>query len=321
MFKGSLGCGNKVRSLTGPEAEGKVNCTKLQYGLTMVETRKNESSIQGSETLFEGEGCYDNLFQHRIIDEDNVWGFNYNQLFFTEQSRKILDTMLPKTQTKCSSANWNFCRYEPKQIDNDLEIKIEEIELSKIKDLEICRIPFSTLVTDRSIFTKRLNTLIFPCTVEKQVTCCHAMIEINNNIDEEITVDFDEKHILEVKEQRYEEMKTGSDQIVSQWHNVSNMGSHKFEQYDQFSRYQIRSEKVSKTNVPTDEILPQHLPRPPGEILPHHLPRPPEDILPQHQPRPPEDILLEELPRPPEQISLKFLEQACNSKLRYFGFW
>ena len=93
-----MNCGNQMGLSESLETKGKVNCKKLQYGLTMVETRENESSIQASETLFEGEGCYDNLFQHRIIDEDNVWGFNYNQLFFTEQSRKVLDTMLPKTK-------------------------------------------------------------------------------------------------------------------------------------------------------------------------------------------------------------------------------
>ena len=101
----------------------------------MVETKENESSIQGSKTLFKGEGCCDNLFQHKIIDKDNVWGFNYNQLFFTEQSRMILDAMLPKTQTKCSIATWNFCRYEPKQIDTGLETNIE---ICKMKDIEIC---------------------------------------------------------------------------------------------------------------------------------------------------------------------------------------
>ena len=74
----------------------------------MVETKENESSIQGSKTLFEGEGCYDNLFQHRIIDEDNVWGFNYNQLFCTGQSRKVLDTLRQNTQVQLgTSADMN----------------------------------------------------------------------------------------------------------------------------------------------------------------------------------------------------------------------
>ena len=237
-FDWSLECGNQVRSLTGLEAEGKVNCTKLEYGLTMVETKENESSIQGSETPFEGEGCYDNLFQYRIVDEANVWGFNYNQLFFTEQSRKVLDTMLPKMQTKCSSATWNFCRYEPKLIDTDLETKIEEIEVGKTKDIEICRIPFSTLVTDRSIFTERLNALVFPCNVEKQVTCYHTMIDVNNNMHGETTIDFDRKdYLLKAIVQNYHAIQTNSDkrfnqsQVLYQSKNVSCIATYKYEEH------------------------------------------------------------------------------------------
>ena len=83
-----------------------------------------------------------------------------------------------------------------------------------------------------------------------------------------------------------------------QSNNVSNIASQKFEQHSCFSRdQQVRSEKVSKTNIP------------------------PEEILPQHQPRPPEEILLQPQPRPPDSISLKYLEQPCNSKYRHFGFW
>ena len=142
------------------------------------------------------------------------------------------------------------------------------------------------------------------------------MIEINDNLDEEIAVEFDEKYYLsKVNEQSYETIQRSLDQNVSQVavqyqsNSVSIMGRQKYEYHKELSGNQwVKSEKVLNTNVPAKEILP------------HHLPRPPEKILPQHQPRPPEDILPEELPTNPEQISLKFLEQACNRMHKHFGF-
>ena len=120
---------------------------------------------------------------------------------------------------------------------------------------------------------------------------------------------------MKVIEQSYEAMQLSSDQNIFQPQvqykssSMGNMGTHTFEKYKQFSRNQkIKSEKISKTDFPAEEILLQHQPRPP-EILSQHQPRPPEEILPQHQ------------PRPPEPISLKLLEQLCNSKHKYFGFW
>ena len=53
-----------------------------------------------------------------------------------------------------------------------------ENEVGKIKDLEICQIPFSTLIKPKSIFTKRLNTLSFPCNVENQIACSCVVTEI-----------------------------------------------------------------------------------------------------------------------------------------------
>ena len=86
-----------------------------------------------------------------------------------------------------------------------------------MKDLEICSIPFSTLITQKSIFTKRLNTLVSPCNVEKQVTCCHIIIDTNDNKYEETTIDFEERyHFLQVIEQSYEAMQLSSEQNVFQ---------------------------------------------------------------------------------------------------------
>ena len=62
----------------------------------MVETRENKSLIQDCRIV--GGEDYCKNFQHGIISDDNVWAFDYNQFFFTEQSRKVLDTMHPKTQ-------------------------------------------------------------------------------------------------------------------------------------------------------------------------------------------------------------------------------
>ena len=135
---------------------------------------------------------------------------------------------------------------------------------------------------------------MFPCNVKKQVACSHAMIQINNNIDEETTVTFDEKYyVLKVKEQKHEAMKAGSKQIVSQLQhqcdNVSNMGIQRIEEHKQLSNdYQVKYEEVSTKDVPAEYILLHHLPRPPEEILPQHLPRLPEEILPYYLPRPPE---------------------------------
>ena len=110
--------------------------------------------------------------------------------------------------------------------------------------------------------------------------------------------------LSKLNEQSYKAMQRSLGQKVSQiavqYHsnNVAIMGRQKYKEHTQFSRnQQVKSEKVSNTNVPAEEILPHHLPRPPGEILP------------QHQ------------PRPPETISLQFQEQLCNSRHRHFGFW
>ena len=197
----TLECVNQVGLSKSLEAEGKVNCTKLQYGLTMAETKKEDSLVVESETPFRVEECFDYSSHSKIVDKDDDNWFNHNLLFFSKQSSEVLDTMNPETFPKCSDAEILNCRNKL-QDNSDIET-----ELNLIGDPEFDQMPFWSTLTDK---------LEYPDHVETHPICCHKVVEQRTKqVKQNAKTEFCEKYyFLEEKEQSTNLTDTESDSKV-----------------------------------------------------------------------------------------------------------
>ena len=166
-----------------------------QYGLTVAETKKEESPLDESDTPFEVDECLDFPFHLKIISEDGDNWFNYNLLFFSQQSIKVLDTLFPETFAKCSETENSNCRNEP-QDGSDLET-----ELNLIADPEFNQMPIWSILTDK---------LEYPDHTEKHPICCHKAINKTKKLKQNTNskTEFYEKYyFLEEKEQSLKSQK------------------------------------------------------------------------------------------------------------------
>ena len=198
-----------------------------------------------------------------------------------------------------------------------------------MKDLKLCQIPFSTSVTERCVVTQKLKNLEQPNDVKKHITCFHTTaIKISNEkiLSNKTAKIHEEYYSLQVKDERYKEMKTSSwvkvqtPKVRYNSGNVPTMQMQESEMDSPLTEY--IGKNSSNPKAPTEEIFPQELPRPPEpdftqpnptktKPIQQELPRFSDFSLTLHsQLNPPMKgrPLLQELPRPPDSLIHYFVE-------------
>ena len=144
--------GNKMISSTCLKTEGETKCGKSHYGLIEVEPKESLTPVEGSEA---SSGVKDLLFE-----ESNDNSLDHNLLFYSMQSREILDTMNPEVSTKCVESEMNFCSGEPKQDDLCLKSQLDfETELNLTGDPQIDETQYWSIVTNTLQYPEHIDML------------------------------------------------------------------------------------------------------------------------------------------------------------------
>ena len=125
----SLECGNQVNLTIHPEAEGKLNCERLQYGVARVDLQEiGLHSLKSDKFLEEREHF---KLPDRTVYQEEDSGLDHELILFASQSSDHSVTMLPEDDTKCLANLEGSVNYRT-EIDHelsDLEEDIPEIEI------------------------------------------------------------------------------------------------------------------------------------------------------------------------------------------------